>query len=142
MAASTEATLVIDASATLAWFFADEDAESNDRILNAIARSHLTVPPIWELEVANALAVAERQERIDPVQTAHWIELLHALEYTVVGTTELSVFDIVLPLTREHGLSSYDASYLALALQRKATLVTRDTALQKAASAVGVEVMV
>ena len=135
-------SLVIDASATLAWFFEDEDSKSNDRILNAVARSTVLVPPIWELEVCNALLVAERQKRIEVSQTQHWIELLQALEYTVEDTASLPVFDFILPLAREQQLSSYDASYLALALHASATLITRDKQLQKAAKNVGVEIMV
>lgn len=142
MAESTEPLLVIDASATLSWFFDDEDGKSNDRILNAVARSSVVVPPVWELEVCNAFAVAERQKRIDASQTEHWIELLQALEYTVADSASFPAFDAILPLARQYQLSSYDASYLALALQRNAILVTRDAPLQKAAKKAGVEVMV
>lgn len=142
MAESTEPTLVLDASTCLSWFFVDESDKSNDRILNAVARSTVLVPVLWELEIANALVVAERQKRITLSQTQHWLELLLALQYTVADVQTIPVFDGVLALARAHQLSSYDASYLQLAVTAKATLVTRDTALQKAAKAVGVEVMV
>lgn len=107
-----------------------------------MARSTVLVPVLWELEIANALVVAERQKRITLSQTQHWLELLLALQYTVADVQTIPVFDGVLALARAHQLSSYDASYLQLAVTAKATLVTRDTALQKAAKAVGVEVMV
>lgn len=142
MAVSTEAALVLDASATLAWFFEDEKSKSNDRILNAVSRSEILVPPIWELEICNALVVAERQKRTEVSQTRYWIELLQALEYRIEDPSTLSVFDTILPIAREQQLSSYDAGYIALALHRKAILVTRDKPLQKVAKHLGVEILV
>ncbi len=142
MAGSTKPSLVVDASSALAWFFDDEESASNDRILNAIAESTLLVPPIWELEICNAFLVAERQKRIELSQTQHWIELLQALEYTIEDMTALPVFTGILHLARAQQLSSYDASYLSVALHRNALLMTRDKKLQAAAKQVGVALFV
>jgi len=51
------------------------------------------------------------------------------------------VWDQVLPLAREHRLSSYDAAYLELALRTGLPLATLDVALEKAANALGLVVL-
>ena len=48
----------------------------------------------------------------------------------------------MLSLARAHGLSSYDAAYLELALRRGLALATLDKKLKAAASAVGVPTFV
>jgi predicted nucleic acid-binding protein len=44
-------------------------------------------------------------------------------------------------LARDHRLSSYDATYLQLAINQKVPLFTRDGDLRRAASNVGVELV-
>ena len=62
------AVFVIDASATLPWCFADEATAATNAVLTrlrtgdeAICRAH------WPVEVANALLIAVRRQRISPV---------------------------------------------------------------------------
>jgi predicted nucleic acid-binding protein len=47
----------------------------------------------------------------------------------------------VLDLARSEGLSSYDASYLELAMRRGVPLATKDDALARAARRVGVSLL-
>ena len=50
-------------------------------------------------------------------------------------------FGDLVPLAQEHGITSYDAAYLELALRRDAPLATFDAGLARAARAAGVELL-
>jgi len=55
---------VLDASVTLAWCFPDEGSKHTEAILDLLADgAEAIAPPIWPLEVANALLVGERRKR-------------------------------------------------------------------------------
>ena len=58
-------SVVIDSSITLAWFFADERTAAADAVLTQVAESGAVAPSLWRLEVANALQMAVRRNRID-----------------------------------------------------------------------------
>lgn len=58
-------SVVIDSSITLAWFFADERTAAADAVLTHVAESGAVAPSLWRLEVANALQMAVRRNRID-----------------------------------------------------------------------------
>ena len=58
-------SVVIDSSITLAWFFADERTAAADAVLTQVAESGALAPSLWRLEVANALQMAVRRNRID-----------------------------------------------------------------------------
>jgi len=54
-------TLVLDSSVTVAWLFRDEQTEAVREVLGAVTQSGAVVPPLWRIEVANALQVAIRR---------------------------------------------------------------------------------
>ena len=58
-------SVVIDSSITLAWFFADQRTAAADAVLTRVAESGAVAPSLWRLEVANALQMAVRRNRID-----------------------------------------------------------------------------
>ncbi|HEX6882876.1 MAG TPA: type II toxin-antitoxin system VapC family toxin [Planctomycetota bacterium] len=94
------------------------------------------VPEIlWDLEVWNALLGAHRKGRIRSV-TAN-ADLLAELPLPRL-TPPLHA---VLPLAERRGLSSYDALYLALALQERLPLASLDGRLVAAAGAEGLQVL-
>jgi len=67
-------------------------------------------PAVWPLEAGNVLLVAER------------------------------MFREIISIAQEHGLSTYDASYLDLAMRLGLPLATRDAALMAAAQRSGVPI--
>jgi predicted nucleic acid-binding protein len=52
---------VLDASIALAWCFADEATPATDALLDRLAQEEAVAPALWRIEVANALAMAERR---------------------------------------------------------------------------------
>ena len=65
--------IVIDASVALAWCFDDEATEGTRALLDRFEHERGEVPSLWHLELANALAVAERNRRITPARTSEFI---------------------------------------------------------------------
>jgi predicted nucleic acid-binding protein len=133
--------LVLDASATVPWCFADEVSEQTEALLDQVRQNGATVPPIWFLEVANVLLIAERSGRLTPAQTATFLNLLNDLPINIAAIEELDQLATILELGRAHNLSSYDASYLHLALRQGLPLATLDGRLSQAARRVGTELV-
>jgi len=96
------------------------------------------VPPLWPLEVANALLVGERRSRITPAETARFLAILATFPITVDDETVAHAWLDTMHLARAQNLSSYDAAYLELALRRGLPLAALDGKLKTAAQAVGV----
>lgn len=130
---------MLDASVAVAWCFEDETTELTEKALSLLEGTYALVPPIWSLEVANVLLFAERRGRLTQAQTARFLSLLHALPLTLFeGLLEP---EGLIALGREHDLSSYDASYLAVALMQGLPLATQDGKLQAAARRAGVPLL-
>lgn len=132
---------IIDCSLTMAWCFGDEATAEITKIQERLISEAAAVPPIWKLEVANVLAMAEKRNRITVADSTQFVRLLDSFDIQVDFDCLSQVFDQVLPLARNHGITSYDASYLELALRRKLPLATLDDDLRKAATALGIEVL-
>jgi predicted nucleic acid-binding protein len=129
---------VLDCSVTMAWIFDDEDdplaAAVRDRLEGDVA----VAPPIWPLEVGNALLVAERRERVSRAEALRFLEVLRQLPIDVDATEAMVALDRALQIGRETGVSAYDASYLELAARFGVPLATLDRRLAAAAARVGV----
>ena len=79
--------------------------------------------------------------RITPRGSAEFLALLATLDIETDPETSLRAFAGLLPLCREHGLTSYDAAYLELASREGIPLATQDARLRKAAENAGVAVI-
>ena len=135
---STRGDFVLDASVTLAWCFEDEAGPYADVVLDSLADVTALAPAVWPLEISNVLAVGERRKRIDKAGSIRFISLIVQLPIRVEPESPQRVFGEVLALAREHGLSTYDASYLDMAMRYGVPLATQDVRLQKAARQAGV----
>ena len=129
---------VLDGSITMIWGFEDEADDYAEAILGRMPDLQAHVPSLWPLEVANALLVGERRKRITPADTARFLAILDAFPITVDGETVAHAWADTMHLARAHNLSSYDASYLELAIRLGLPLAAQDGKLKAAAEAVGV----
>ena len=108
--------IVLDASVTLSWCFADEQTPSSLGVLDLLkAGDQALVPSFWCSEVLNSLLVGERKGRISAEQTRAFLNDLSALRPTLDDASMERVFKDVQALCRQHGLASYDALYVELA---------------------------
>ena len=96
------------------------------------------VPTIWPLEVANAALMGERRKRLDEARSTRFFALLGGFPITVDDGTSGKAFGDIAHLARTHGLTTYDAAYLELAIRMGLPLATLDEKLKAAAMAVGV----
>ena len=132
------ALFVIDNSIVMAWCFDDEEDAYADAVLESLENGEALAPAIWPLETGNVLIGAERKQRLNRASTIRFLELLDALPIRVEQESPGRMFKEVIALAREQGLSTYDASYLDLAMRRDLPLATRDAVLAAAARRCGI----
>jgi predicted nucleic acid-binding protein len=126
--------IVLDASVALAWCFDDEGSPYAKEILDLLRTAEAFVPPIWPLEVSNALLGAERRKRLTESDSKQFLRLIDGLGVTVDTPRGLTAVSETLALARKHGLTACDAAYLELAVRLGAPLATLDHDLGKAAA--------
>jgi predicted nucleic acid-binding protein len=131
---------VLDASVTMAWCFEDEATPDTDAVLDRLGTDTAAVPAIWSLEVANVLLVAERRGRVSEAQSSRFAGLLAQLPIDI--DDHPADIAALAALGLRHELSSYDASYLALAQRLGAGLATLDRPLAGAAARAGVDLLI
>jgi predicted nucleic acid-binding protein len=134
-------SFVADNSVVMAWCFQDEANEYADSVLDHLSDTKVFVPSIWPLEVVNVLHVAERRKRITEADSVHFLTLLALLPIVVEHERPERVMKDLLALGRVHGLSSYDASYLELAMRKGIPLATLDEGLIGAAKKINVSIL-
>ncbi|MCG2814906.1 MAG: type II toxin-antitoxin system VapC family toxin [Candidatus Aminicenantes bacterium] len=124
---------MVDNSVVMSWCFKDEAKYYSESILDRLTESTAYVPSIWPIEVVNVLLVAERKKIIGRAEGVRFLELLLQLPIRVEHETPAILMQSLYTLAEEHGLSSYDASYLDLAMKKGLPLATQDKKLRKAA---------
>ncbi|MGO8788434.1 MAG: type II toxin-antitoxin system VapC family toxin [Terriglobia bacterium] len=96
------------------------------------------MPAFWCSEVLNSPLVDERKGRISSDQTRAFLADLSALRPKLDDASLARVFQDVQALCRQHGLASYDALYVELAMRPGSPLAMLDKNQRDAAVAVGV----
>lgn len=99
------------------------------------------VPAIWPLEVSNVLLVAERNNRLGEADSTRFLALFSELPIVVEQEPPERMIKEILAIAREHALSSYDASYLDLAMRKGLPVATLDKQLLAAAKRSKVEIV-
>ena len=87
------------------------------------------------------LLVAERRKRLKQVDSVRFITLLSQLPIVVEDRGSEKVMKDLLALGRTSHLSSYDASYLDLAMRKDCPIATIDKKLMEAAKEVSVTIL-
>ncbi len=124
---------VVDNSVVMSWCFQDETSKYSDAVLDYLAGANAYVPAIWPLEVGNVLLVAERKNRLSQADSSRFIALLLELPIIVEQESPERMLGEILALARKYKLSSYDATYLDLAMRKGLPLATQDKSLVAAA---------
>ena len=126
-------SFVIDNSVVMSWCFKDETSEYTDAVLNRLEYSTAFVPSIWPLEVGNVLLVAERNKRLRQADSIRFIALLSELPIIVEPESPDRMMNEIVSIARAYDLSTYDASYLDLAMRKGIPIATLDKGLLRAA---------
>ena len=135
-------SFVLDNSVTMRWFFGDgkpQELAYAGKVLDAMKQDNALVPVTWGLEVANVIARAEAKGLVTEARSGAFLEMLEGVDIEVDSATFGQALSDTLQLARRYKLSSYDASYLEVALRLGMPLATLDEGLQKAAKKAGVK---
>ena len=123
--------LVIDASAILAVLLCEPQ---RDALIAVTSSAALLTPGSTPWEIGNALVAGWRRQRLTPAQMAAAWSSFQAVPLRLV---EVDV-PRALRLAVEHGLHACDSCVLEAALVRRASLLTLDQRLARAAEQAGV----
>ena len=133
---------VLDASVALSWLL--EDAGAGQRYATATfaaltrADCAAIVPATWSLEIANVIAKSEARGLLLPARSQAFLAAIVAAPIDCDDGTHSKALVETLALSRRFSISSYDASYLELAMRRSLPLATLDKDLLRAAQRAGV----
>ena len=131
---------VLDASLALQWFLEDEaDRKYSLAVLASLSERRAVVPLLWFYEVGNGLLMAHRRKRITLDQIDGFVTRLKTLPIDSAQQTTSEILELP-TLAQAHGLTNYDAAYLALAMRSNLPLATTDSALRRAAISVRVNI--
>ena len=134
--------IVVDCSVLIASLLPDEIEEQAQLIMVDLQRgvTLAVVPSLFYQEISNALLMAYRRKRINQDILSQYLDVVAMLPVTVdtAAATQGNTMKVVCQLAEKHGLTTYDASYLELAIRLDLPLVTLDSDLYNAAVAVDV----
>lgn len=132
---------VLDCSMALAFGLPDEQSDVARRFLSSIdERFNTWIPPLWWYEIANAINMAKRRQRISDAQRTRLMELYAALPLRTDIGVGASCFFQYHQIACQYTLSAYDAAYLELASRRGMGLASLDAKLCDAAKQMGITV--
>ena len=133
---------VLDNSVVMRWLFSDGEQAAIDysnRILDLLAQEEnsAVVPCVWALEVGNVIVRAEAKGLLQEARSAAFLGILQNMAIETDSRANKQALGDTLQLARRYKLSTYDASYLELALREGLALATNDDALRKALASAG-----
>ena len=133
---------VLDASVALAWCFSDEATPASAELLDQLSTGSIVyVPAIWPLEVGNVLMGALKRHRISYAAITQFLDQVDSLNIQVDTETASKAFHDILALSHSEGLTTYDASYLELAMRKGIAIASKDKELCRVAIRLGVIVI-
>jgi predicted nucleic acid-binding protein len=133
---------VLDNSVAMRWLFADgseADLAYAAHILELLEQEEgeAAVPALWPLEVGNVIVRAEAKGLVQEARSTEFLGLLGDMAIAVDDHTAAHALHDTMQLARRFRLSTYDASYLELALREGLPLATLDADLRSALTTTG-----
>ncbi len=122
--------IVLDASAFLTFLLKEESDIIDPTVIEKmlLQEADIVVPPIFYTEVLNALLMAVKRKRISRVQLEEYITITEAMPFHIEDSITI---EEIANLALDHSLTSYDASYVALALEYRVPVISMDKAIQR-----------
>ena len=127
------ARFVMDNSVVMSWCFQEEGGSYTEAVLESLEGGEAYVLAVWPLEVGDVLLAEERKKRLSEASVIRFLTLVAGLSIMVEQESPERMLKEIVSLARQHGLSTYDASYLDLAMRLGLLLSTQDASLMKAA---------
>jgi len=129
--------IVMDASIALANVMPDEESPYAEAVLDRLEDEPALAPTLWLYEVASALRLGQIRNRITQEFADTVVAQVKELHIEFEHPDGLQL----MRLSRQTGLTVYDASYLALCLQHQLPLASLDRRLVQAARDLGIVVL-
>lgn len=121
-------TLVVDASVVAAAFFPEKHTETARTLLSSGGSFH--APDLIYAEIANVVWKRHRHGEIDDDEAAGLLTDMLDLPLEITPSEQLA--RVALELALQTGRTVYDCLYVALAVQKKAVMVSGDQRLVNA----------
>ena len=108
-----------------------------DRLFDQLDDHDVWVPSIYQDECRNSMIRRVRMKELPADRLFDVVDSLLTWPDAVLTPRH----ELIMELAMEHGLNGFDATYLALALERGDAVATLDKALQRAVEASGLLVL-
>ena len=122
--------LVLDASVAAKWLFLEKESEHAERLIEEI--TFFFVPLLFPIEMDSIITKRVRRKELDVSQAGEKREQVRKLPYKVTWTENINKLSFELAISLP--ITFYDASYLAVAIENHAVLITADRRLAKVIS--------
>jgi predicted nucleic acid-binding protein len=132
---------VVDASATVAMLLEETEQVVSHDSFDILTEKELIVPSHWPAEVGNALLVNVRRGRLSPDRLSAIVERLNIFRFQVQQPPQPDEIVDRLQGALTNGLTYYDALYVQLAVEQRATLFSLDRQMRRVAKAIGINVL-
>ena len=131
--------VVVDTSVAVQWIVQQEHPQAADRLFLAgySGKSTLHVPALWLWECGSVLLKYCKAGWFSPDALDDHLAALRYPKPNIDALPSAALQSKIAQLAFLHKISFYDASYLELALRRKAVLATLDKKLKVAATKAG-----
>ena len=138
---TTPLRCVVDTSVCIKQFIADPLTPKVNQLFDHFAnpQTEIFVPDLFYIECANTFWKYVRARMYTAAEVQTDLVTLKAFPLRVVSTADLMADAVNIALA--HGISAYDASYVALSQQVDATLLTLDQKLVNALAATSYDVI-
>lgn len=130
---------VVDSSVVYGWFIVNQTTAYTEAIAQQLETERAVAPNLLQLEYANVLRTACKRGRLTARVAREVVDHIQALPIEFDPQPPLP--STVLSLALRFDLTTYDATYLELALRAQLPIATQDEALAEAAWAAGVGVV-
>jgi predicted nucleic acid-binding protein len=130
--------LVVDASVAVGWFVPSQSSALTRAALEAAAESGGVVPAHFAIEVLRALRRSERRGLLLSAEILISVENLEQIGLHVDGANPIERLAAIQRIAKRTALTASDAAYLDVAVRHNIALATRDAALARGASSIGV----
>ena len=119
------------------WCFQNAAHPYADGVLQQLATGTAFVPVLWRYEVSAVLAKSQKDGILTALKAEEFLATLNQLNITVDPDSSDRILTDVHRVAVAYRLTSYDASYLELALRKNLPLATLDNELIAACKAAG-----
>ena len=125
----SKSTIILDSSVIAKWFFPEEDSDIALGIKERFASGKLsiTIPVLLYYEINNILRTGAKFARINSNDILKTYQSFLNLNFIAYSTADLLVKTLEIAL--KYDISSYDASYIALAEHLQIPFLTADQKL-------------